>query len=1694
MKLKIRLAFKSLSILLASHLAPLELGQLTAGVAPALVGLGGLAIAGANESRGASPPATPEPVEPANPPAALHFSAEPTDAEIFNARVFDEPLVPSDGRPRADENRALAGALTGYAQRSTYDDCSSLAHFADQFPQSRWTASLLLHLGVEYYNYGYFSKALDAWQRAWAQFQASDYPPAKPQADRALGELARMYARIGRAAELSALLDSTKGRDLGGPASQLVHSSTEALWIMMNKPDYAFGCGPSALDRILLHFAPSKAGSPVLLDCKSGTNGFALNQVADISRKLRMNYQMAYRERGAPLIVPSVVHWKIDHYAALIERRNDRILVQDYTFAASLWVSEQALGEETSGYFLVPQGTLPAGWRPVAEAEGRTVWGRGQTAGRDPNATCPCLDKSCGGSSCTTCKPCIEGMATYTMHALLTSLTLEDTPVRFNSPVGSQVGFTATYNQNEANQPASFYYSNLGPLWDYSWLSYITDNPFSPGADVSLYMDGGGTLPFSNFNPGTQSYSTEAMSQTVLVLLTNATYELRFPDGSRREYGQSDGSAGSTRRIFMTQMIDPSGNAVQFKYDSQLRITNVVNAIGQAMTLLYTNTAFLFQITSVVDPFGRAAQLLYNTNGLLIQITDVMGLTSQFTYGSNQFVTALTTPYGTTTFATGTTNGGSYLMATDPLGGTELVEYSQALPVPHALPASEVPHGLSTFNLFIDSRDSFYWDKKAYAEGAWDWTKAHLYHWLHQSPAGQLSARILESEKDPLEGRIWYNYPGQSTNFGAPYYLDAAYTGASDEPTVVARVLDDGTTQLHSYLYNAFGNVTNSTDPLGRNFTFVYATNNIDLLQVFMTHNGKRESITSVAYNPQHLPVSLTDPSGQTTTNTYNPRGQLLTLTDAKNQTTTFSYDTNGFVLAIQGPLAGPNDTVSLTYDTYNRVRTYTDTEGYTVTFSYDAFDRPILMSYPDGTTEQLVYDRLDLVTIEDRLGRWTTNTYNANRQLVSTLDPLGRLTRFEWCTCGLLEAIIDPIGRKTSFIYDVQGRLTAKQYPDGSVETQTYENSSGRPSVNTDAAGHRTIVEYNADDTVKRIAYLGGTNPTPAVTFTYDPDYKRVATMQDGIGTTIYTYNPITPVPALGAGRLQSVSGPLPNSMVTYQYDQLGRVVNSAINGVGQSAVYDAFGRPTVKTNSLGVFHYSYLNATRLLTSMAYPNGQTNLYSYYGIAGDQRLLQIQNLHPNGSLLSSFGYGYNAVGEITAWTNQWDTLPIRVWLPSYDAVDQLTNVASLGGPPSATNYAYAYDLAQNRTVAETNAVRDRFQYNPLNQLASETASPVNSVTYEWDAANRLVAINQGTHRTQFSYDGFGRRARIVEKENGAIVADNYFLWCGNSLCEERDSTGAVVVRRYFPQGESVVGAGATSLFYTRDHLGSIRETLDAGGSLQARYDYDVYGRQTILAETSPASFGFTGHFQHRPSGLYLALLRAYDPRLGRWLSRDPLGEAAGLNLYAYVGNDPINSMDLLGDKDNVQKAMEFVQNLSAGFSDAATFGFTKWARGKIWGACDPTAYGSWTYFGGEVLGIYASGKAVSMAGARLIKGAQVAAEAGAVSEAGAVTRSTYYLAEAEQSAFAGIENVGARMIPRGLQVTGELAQGGVSGVALANAGVRSTEAALEVARRYNTAWRVFMGWWRAGGRCASFATKMKILDQLRDLYGLVNFP
>ena len=156
----------------------------------------------------------------------------------------------------------------------------------------------------------------------------------------------------------------------------------------------------------------------------------------------------------------------------------------------------------------------------------------------------------------------------------------------------------------------------------------------------------------------------------------------------------------------------------------------------------------------------------------------------------------------------------------------------------------------------------------------------------------------------------------------------------------------------------------------------------------------------------------------------------------------------------------------------------------------------------------------------------------------------------------------------------------------------------------------------------------------------------------------------------------------------------------------------------------------------------------------------------------------------------------------------------------------------------------------------------------------------------------FEYDGAGRAVR--EKLNGMEI--RRWVWDGLELCEERDNTNTVT-KRFYGQGEQISGS---SYYFSRDHLGSVREMTSADGTLRARYDYDLYGQRSAnLVTTSPveADFGFTGHLYHNATSLHLAPFRAYDSLTARWLSRDPIAEEGGINLYGYVFNDPVNAYD-----------------------------------------------------------------------------------------------------------------------------------------------------------------------------------------------------
>ena len=195
-------------------------------------------------------------------------------------------------------------------------------------------------------------------------------------------------------------------------------------------------------------------------------------------------------------------------------------------------------------------------------------------------------------------------------------------------------------------------------------------------------------------------------------------------------------------------------------------------------------------------------------------------------------------------------------------------------------------------------------------------------------------------------------------------------------------------------------------------------------------------------------------------------------------------------------------------------------------------------------------------------------------------------------------------------------------------------------------------------------------------------------------------------------------------------------------------------------------------------------------------------------------------------------------------------------------------------------------------------------------TYEWDAKNRLLAIEKtGDWRTEFTYNGLDRRVKLKDIDisgSPSTTREVALLWDGLAIQEERNAAGSSVQKRYFGSGMEITGGPSTGEYlYLRDHLGSIREMTDNDSSavLRARYDFDLWGERSanlISTGAAEADFAFTGHFFHPQSGLILAPYRAFDPETGRWISRDWIGELDGANEYIYCGNSPLSFVDLTG--------------------------------------------------------------------------------------------------------------------------------------------------------------------------------------------------
>jgi YD repeat-containing protein len=1261
----------------------------------------------------------------------LFAETGPTRPAVETQRTFAEPLVPV-GEPGAVETGQLARALDAYRAAGNIEAVQPLIGFLTDYPSSPWKPSLLANLAVLYRHTGYISRALETAAEAWRITKQSSAPETKKIADSALATYVELTAALGRTDALAALLDEVRARPLSGQAAEMVSRAWSGLWLMRHDPEGSFRCGPLAVERVSQALHPDQSLDPRLLRYPSSNQGTSLAEIATLARTTGLPLRAFKRERGSEIPVPAVVHWKAGHFAAIVAQNGDRFLTKDLTFGDDHWVSRAAVEAESTGYMLVARpATSEQGWRPVDDAEGAAVRGKGATGNPNPGSTAPTDPKkpNCGSGG--------NGMPAYDFHLAIVSLNVTDTPVGYVPPRGPAIQIGITYNSREDFQPATFTFTNMGSRWSFNWLSYIEDDdPNNAGQTIRLAERGGGSfiLPWVSGNPfGTYGPNVRGFHERVVRTIQNGatvSFVRQFPDGSQDVYGQSD-NATTMRKYFLTSVSDPAGNTVTLSYDTATsRLLYINDALAQRTTLAYGLSGDIYKVTSVTDPFGRQAFFQY-ASGVLQSVTDAAGMTSSFAYGpasydpalAVDFMNSLKTPYGTTTFDMGENapqipadiGNVRWLVATDPLGNRERIEFiHEAAGIPDAT-TEPVPAGFQ--NKYLSYRNTFYWNQTAmqhYTDGDPNryLNATYLFHWLHDTTGGPnnvAASSVLESLQTQGQHRIWFAYPGQQSSI---------YQGSLSTPTRVAQVLDSGQEQRVSRTYDASGRMQSLTDPAGRTYSFHYASNGIDLasLRNDVLNGGLGEQMAALTYNSLHLPLTFTGYSGQTYSATYNAFGQLASLTRPDGATTNLTYDAQGFLKQVAR--AGTAFQENYLYDAVNRLRTWTSTDGYTLTFDYDNLDRLTKITYPDGSSESIVFDRLDVVEVHDRMGRVSKYEYDPADRLVSVTDPAQRTTTFSWCSCGALDQVTDPLGHQTTWLRDGLNRETGKQI-NGRTNVLYDYDGSGRLLRRTDALNQVTSYSYNVDDTPAAVAYQNAVHPTPGVSYQWDLAYPRRALMTDAFGTTIYTYNPAG-VP--GAGQLASIVAPAPSHTITFQYDSVGRRTSSAVDGVALTTTYDAEDRLASLTSPIGHFSASYDGSSGRLTGFTYPypNQLGPTLSYLDAAHDFRLSRLfwgPAAAPGSFNLSQFDYTYDSAhDQITAlaWhdvTNQTG----RFFTFGYDGAQQLIGRQQTTDPTQSPvtvqhTTGFGYDRAGNRT--------------------SETIDTTIS-TSTFDGANQLVAIERG---------------------------------------------------------------------------------------------------------------------------------------------------------------------------------------------------------------------------------------------------------------------------------------------------------------------------------------------------------------------------
>jgi RHS repeat-associated protein len=761
---------------------------------------------------------------------------------------------------------------------------------------------------------------------------------------------------------------------------------------------------------------------------------------------------------------------------------------------------------------------------------------------------------------------------------------------------------------------------------------------------------------------------------------------------------------------------------------------------------------------------------------------------------------------------------------------------------------------------------------------------------------------LLASRRDPrgMLAEFTYDANGRLTRDAdaAGGFISLVQSGAADDYTVERTSAEGRTFRYALQLRPDRAEERTTTDPAG--------------LQV---HSVRRDGSTITDYP---------DGTTETVTETADPRfGSIAPVSSAVTRLpsgkTLVTQHTRAAQLSDRNnplSLLGSTDmwsvngrTITSQYSGATRRGTVQSPAGRTATFELDSIGRIVSAQTAGLAPVTIAYNSRGLLADISTGTRRVVFTYNDRRELTGVRDPLSRTIGFEYDAAGRVTRQTLPDGRMIGFEYDADGNVVSITPPGRAAHRFSYTaiNLSESYKAPTVAAG-LTQYAYNKDRQLVSVTRPDG--QVLAVTYDFA---GRISAITAPNGTYSSTFDVTT-------GMLSSTRGP-DASQIDYEYD--GPLVTQ-VKSSGEIS---------------GTVAYSYDADFRMSsengTSFAYDND--GLLIQAGVLTLTRNVLSGRLTATSTLGINDTYGYNDFGELTAYTATRAGQSIASATYNRDAAGRIIAEAqtSSGATVSrsfdydsagrlirvwqegAVISEYDYDLNGNRTAHRfiggvSNATYDgqdrlltyddtAFTYTAGGELQSAMTGG-ETTTFEYDLFGNLRAVNRPGQRIQYVVDV--RDRRVGKKVNGTL-ARGWLYGDDLRVIAELDGNGAIVKRFIYGTRANVpdvMTAAGTTYRIISDVRGSPRLIVNTSdGSIAQRLDYDEFGRVKFDSNPGFQPFGFAGGLYDTDTGLLRFGARDYDPRTGRWTTQDPIGFRGGQsNLYAYVLNDPVNSVDSSG--------------------------------------------------------------------------------------------------------------------------------------------------------------------------------------------------